>query len=564
MDLVNFPGLHMLKPGTLGGKKTRIISHEPVGYLGANPYLGGFFLVGDVLRVLGGNTNFEPDPAIEIKTVKVLFNDDVCVVQIANISNLYRILEKDTALSPLLVKVEKEDVYHGQSWNVNGVTVGAYKTASVLLSEPALCNVKCYFKKAELEWLYIRQLGECSHADGGDQIKYRYVLEDVAKHLFCNGIEFWASKWIHGIDISHAPSLMRIEGGNSVVRVLIFTRSFANKCFVCLFYIVYTDASSLVQYGPLTVVSHEDLAQLFNDHSCIRGLIPFAPEQHDVEDDSSAPVVSCQKKWSLAGDHAGILVNAAILKTFQGLEALDESVLKDNVLRQFSPGQRDNLGEDVGGYFIFGDIVVAAVTDSRDAARRWIKKNIAMNTQNFPSLKIVERGEGMHHVLHAVIAKEDIVKLLSHDSDLKALLSKKNPGFEFKMPDTVARSLAPEIRDLKVTATASPSALVGGQRFLQVPTSVLKTLSGFEQINIQHSEHKNMRQLGRQQVDDKGNDISGFFVLADAGARVLFKEPSNACRWANNRKQVNTEVAPSLTYIDSGNAHVSLLKFTKI
>ena len=56
-----------------------------------------------------------------------------------------------------------------------------------------------------------------------------------------------------------------------------------------------------------------------------------------------------------------------------------------------------------------------------------------------------------------------------------------------------------------------------------------------------------MRQLGRGQVDDEGNDISGFFVVADGGAAVIFHDPNVASRWANNKNQVNIEIAPSLT-----------------
>jgi len=41
----------------------------------------------------------------------------------------------------------------------------------------------------------------------------------------------------------------------------------------------------------------------------------------------------------------------------------------------------------------------------------------------------------------------------------------------------------------------------------------------------------------------------------------LFDEMSHARRWANNTNMVNIEIAPSLTYIDSGNNSVSILNF---
>jgi len=60
-------------------------------------------------------------------------------------------------------------------------------------------------------------------------------------------------------------------------------------------------------------------------------------------------------------------------------------------------------------------------------------------------------------------------------------------------------------------------------------------------------------------VDEDGNDIIGYWVVADAGGAMLFDEMANARRWANNQNMVNIELAPSLTYIESGNSSVSLL-----
>jgi len=97
------------------------------------------------------------------------------------------------------------------------------------------------------------------------------------------------------------------------------------------------------------------------------------------------------------------------------------------------------------------------------------------------------------------------------------------------------------------------------QRMVKVNASVMQALPGLERLGDSLFEGKTLRQLGRGQEDDDGNDISGFFVVADGGAAVIFHDAANASRWANNSKQVNCEFAPSLTYVDSGNPHVSLL-----
>jgi len=100
------------------------------------------------------------------------------------------------------------------------------------------------------------------------------------------------------------------------------------------------------------------------------------------------------------------------------------------------------------------------------------------------------------------------------------------------------------------------------QRMVKVKASVLLTLPGLESLGHTLFDGKTLRQLGRGQEDDEGNDVSGYFVLADGGAAVIFKSAKDARQWANNKNQVNIEIAPSLTYIDSDN--VSLHKLTNI
>ena len=95
------------------------------------------------------------------------------------------------------------------------------------------------------------------------------------------------------------------------------------------------------------------------------------------------------------------------------------------------------------------------------------------------------------------------------------------------------------------------------------PASILASLPGIGDIEHMQLNGKTIRQLGRGQQDDDGNDVSGFFVVSDGGA-LLFDDPKAACRWANNPNQVNHEIATSLTEVESGHSSVSLLNFTKI
>jgi len=108
------------------------------------------------------------------------------------------------------------------------------------------------------------------------------------------------------------------------------------------------------------------------------------------------------------------------------------------------------------------------------------------------------------------------------------------------------------------------TATMDSQRMVKVDACMLQTLPGLERLGLSLFEGKTMRQLGRGQEDNEGNDISGFFVVADGGAATIFHDANAAARWANNKNQVNIEIASSLTYVDSGNPNVRLLKLTNI
>jgi len=104
-----------------------------------------------------------------------------------------------------------------------------------------------------------------------------------------------------------------------------------------------------------------------------------------------------------------------------------------------------------------------------------------------------------------------------------------------------------------------PSGPTDGQRIVKVSACVLQTLPGLANLGRSLFEGKTLRQLGRGQEDDKGNDISGFFVVADGGAAMIFHDRNAASRWANNKNQVNIEIVPSLTYVASDNVSFGIL-----
>jgi len=110
-------------------------------------------------------------------------------------------------------------------------------------------------------------------------------------------------------------------------------------------------------------------------------------------------------------------------------------------------------------------------------------------------------------------------------------------------------------------ARPAPCSVVGSERFVKHHAALLGTLPGLEHVKDKISVDKKLRQMARGMVDEDGNDITGYWVVADAGGAMLFDELSHARRWANNTNMVNIEIAPSLTYIDSGNNSVSIFDF---
>jgi len=91
---------------------------------------------------------------------------------------------------------------------------------------------------------------------------------------------------------------------------------------------------------------------------------------------------------------------------------------------------------------------------------------------------------------------------------------------------------------------------------------LILALLGIDNIDpeqLARLEGRTIRRLGQGQIDEKGKDVSGYLVISDAGAALLFSDDASSRKWANKHTKVNTSRAPSLTYIDSGNPRVCLL-----
>ena len=104
-----------------------------------------------------------------------------------------------------------------------------------------------------------------------------------------------------------------------------------------------------------------------------------------------------------------------------------------------------------------------------------------------------------------------------------------------------------------------PPEMIDSQGMMHLPAIVIKSMGGLEFLADSLFDGKKRRQMARGRTDVKGTNIFGYVAVADGGAAVLFKEAKNARKWASNKNLVNSVIAPSLTYIPSGNPNVSLL-----
>jgi len=109
----------------------------------------------------------------------------------------------------------------------------------------------------------------------------------------------------------------------------------------------------------------------------------------------------------------------------------------------------------------------------------------------------------------------------------------------------------------------TPQIIVNNGWF-RTPAIVLKTMGLFDIFPDSLFDGKKVRQMEDGWTDDNGTDISRYFCISDGGEVLLFKEGSSARAWSRNKNNVHIGIAPSLTFVDSGNPYVSFLKLTLI
>jgi len=135
------------------------------------------------------------------------------------------------------------------------------------------------------------------------------------------------------------------------------------------------------------------------------------------------------------------------------------------------------------------------------------------------------------------------------------------PNITVSIASEVAQRVATPQAAISTPSKAAHSNAVKNRiRMRKISGPVFKTISGLQDISDSCLEDKVVRQVEPGQVDEKGENIGGRWVITDGVSACTGDSAETCARWVKNPKNVNKEIAKSFSYIDSGNSSVSLLK----
>jgi len=108
-------------------------------------------------------------------------------------------------------------------------------------------------------------------------------------------------------------------------------------------------------------------------------------------------------------------------------------------------------------------------------------------------------------------------------------------------------------------AAAPYSALADANGIVSGPASWYKTMPGFGHFEDELFHSKNLTLLCNGKKDAKGKQVSGYYVVCDAGEVMLFTNCIDARAWASNKFYVNEVIAPSLTFVDIDDEEIAVV-----
>jgi len=206
------------------------------------------------------------------------------------------------------------------------------------------------------------------------------------------------------------------------------------------------------------------------------------------------------------------------------------------------------------------------ITDANDAILKLVKKGILKDLSSLEIdskfiviadktlilMSLPDAIELLHRIDVHTIVKDIIMPPIEVVATSDAVVDVIVPVIEVATAADAARNvIMPPIAVVVGADAARPVAVK--IRMRKVPASVLKTISGFENLLDSSLEGKEVRQVEPGQVDEKGEAIGGKWVISDGVSACTGDSAVSSNQWVKNKKNVDKEKAKSLTYIDSGN-----------
>jgi len=119
---------------------------------------------------------------------------------------------------------------------------------------------------------------------------------------------------------------------------------------------------------------------------------------------------------------------------------------------------------------------------------------------------------------------------------------------------------AVDMETLAAELAAAPySALVDVNGIVSGPASWYQTLPGFGHFEDKLFHSKNSTLLGNGKKDVNHQDVSGYYVVCDAGEVMLFDNCIDARAWASSKYYVNEVFAPSLSFVMIGEEKLAVV-----
>jgi len=129
--------------------------------------------------------------------------------------------------------------------------------------------------------------------------------------------------------------------------------------------------------------------------------------------------------------------------------------------------------------------------------------------------------------------------------------------------DVVASEAVQDVIMASIAVHVMSSSVAAKIRMRKVQASAFKTTSGFQNLKDSCLQGREMRQVEPRQVDEKGKNIGGKWVITDGVSACTGDNAVLAIQWVKKHINDIKKLAKSLTYIDSGHSSVSFIKLTK-